>query len=46
MFFTSLLKRCLVVTELRKKTAVFIPLYTVSVQYTKVAEVLASMRFN
>ena len=42
VFFTSLLKRCdkgcLVVTELRKKSSIF-PMYTVSVQYTKVAEV-------
>ena len=47
VFFTSLLKRCdkgcLVVTELRKKCSIF-PMYTVSVQYTKVAEVLESMR--
>ena len=45
-FFTSLLKRCLVVTELRKKQYSIVAMYTVSVQYTKVAEVLESMRFN
>ena len=49
MFFTSLLKGCnkgcLVVTELRKKCSIF-PMFTVSVQYTKVAEVLESIRFK
>ena len=43
VFFTSLLNRCgkgyLVVTELRKKLQYF-PMSTVSVKYTKVAEVL------
>ena len=48
-FFTSLLKccneGCLVVTELRKNFSIF-RMYTVSVQYTQVAEVLEIMRFN
>ena len=46
IFFTSLLKRCLVVTEMRKKNYNIVAMYTVSVQYIKVAEVLESMRFN
>ena len=49
VFFTSLLKRCdkrcLVVTELRQNRSIF-PMYTVSVQYTKVAEVLEIMHYN
>ena len=36
---------CLDVTELRKNCNI-IPMYTVSVQYTKVAEVLESMHFK
>ena len=42
MFFTCLLKHChkgcLVVTELRERCSIF-PMYTLSVQYAKVAEV-------
>ena len=49
IFFTSLLKccdaGCLVVNELRKNCSIF-PIHTVSVQYTKVAEVLEIMRIN